>query len=88
MATDTKSQPLYATEAEALKAPGELYRRWTGYVCRVLHKNVATETGEVGVAYEVLWPTCGACFRRPDNFFGFACPGLRNYEPIVAAKAE
>jgi hypothetical protein len=50
-------QPLFATEAEALAADGEIYKHYKGGVYRLMQRGVKDcETLEDGVIYEHLWP--------------------------------
>ncbi len=64
--------PLFATEAEALTAPGEIYKHYKGGVYRLVQRGVKhSETLEVGVLYEHLWPhDHGFWFRPEELFFG------------------
>ena len=72
-------KPLYATEAEALAADGEIYKHYKGGVYRLLKRGVRhSETLEIGVLYEHLWPhEHGFWFRPEELFFGT----LPNGEP-------
>jgi hypothetical protein len=71
--------PLFATEAEALSAEGEIYKHYKGGVYRLLKRGVKhSETLEVGVLYEHLWPHDHGYWFRPESlFFGT----LANGEP-------
>lgn len=72
-------QPLFATEAEALAAEGEIYKHYKGGVYRLLQKRVRnSETLEEGILYEHLWPHDHGVWWRPESlFFG----KLENGEP-------
>lgn len=74
-----KEVPLFATEVEALAAEGEIYKHYKGSVYRLLQRGVRhSETLEVGVIYEHLWPhDHGFWFRPEELFFG----KLANGEP-------
>ena len=65
-------RPLFATEEEALSAEGEIYKHYKGGVYRLLKRGVRhSETLEVGVLYEHLWPhDHGFWFRPEELFFG------------------
>ena len=71
--------PLYASREEALQAPGEIYQHYKGGVYRLVERDVRhSETLEVGVLYEHLWPHDHGFWFRPENlFFGT----LDNGEP-------
>lgn len=73
------THPLYASEAEALAAEGEVYRHYKGGIYRLVARAVVhSETGEIGVVYEHLWPHAHAYWFRPEDiFFGT----LENGEP-------
>ncbi len=92
MATETKKAPLYPTEAEALAAPGEVYRHYKGGIYRLLFKGVLhTENKELGVVYEHLHPNPpGVYFRPQDMFFGLNEHGIQRFvlvpkTPVTAA---
>ena len=74
-----EEHPLFATEEEALAAPGEIYRHYKGGVYRLVSRGVKhSETLEVGVVYEHLWPHEHEFWYRPEEmFFG----KLSNGEP-------
>lgn len=62
--------PLYTTKEEAYAAPGEIYQHYKGGVYRVLQRGVKnTETGELGVLYEHLWPHEHTVYWRPEGIF-------------------
>lgn len=69
----------YSSKQEALAAPGEIYQHYKGGVYRLVQRDVRhSETGEIGVLYEHLWPhDHGFWFRPQDIFFGT----LENNEP-------
>lgn len=71
--------PLFASKEEALIAPGEIYQHYKGGVYRLVQRGVRhSETGEIGVLYEHLWPhDHGFWFRPEELFFGT----LENGEP-------
>lgn len=65
-----EAPPLYATEAEALAAPGDVYRHYKGGIYRVLHSNVRhSEDLSTGVVYEHLWPHAHGVWYRPAALF-------------------
>ena len=70
---------LFKTEEGALSAPGEIYKHYKGGVYRLVQRGVRhSETMEVGVLYEHLWPhDHGFWFRPQELFFGL----LPNGEP-------
>lgn len=74
-----EESPLYDTKEQALAAPGEIYLHYKGGVYRLLNKDVRhSETLEMGVLYEHLWPHAHGYWYRPDAiFFGT----LENGEP-------
>ncbi|HWO07776.1 MAG TPA: DUF1653 domain-containing protein [Candidatus Paceibacterota bacterium] len=62
--------PLYKTTEEAYAAPGEIYQHYKGGVYRLIQREVKhTETGEIGVVYEHLWPHDHTFFFRPQEMF-------------------
>ena len=66
----TEAEPLFSTEADALQAPGEVYRHYKGGIYRIVLRGVThTESGEVGVVYEHLWPHAHQYWFRPENIF-------------------
>lgn len=69
----------FAKEAEALAAEGEIYKHYKGGVYRLVQRGVMnSETLEVGVLYEHLWPHDHGFWWRPEElFFG----KLENGEP-------
>ena len=64
--------PLFASEKEALDASGEIYRHYKGGIYRLIARSAKhSETGEIGVVYEHLWPhDHGFWFRPQEMFFG------------------
>lgn len=80
-ATET---PLFATESEALAAPGELYRHHKGGIYRLVQQGVVhSETGEIGVVYEHLWPHAHRFWYRPQElFFGMLPDGMPRFTHI------
>lgn len=63
-------KPLYATEAEALAAEGDIYKHYKGGVYRLVRRDVKnSETLEVGVLYEHLWPHDHGIWWRPEELF-------------------
>ncbi len=62
----------YESESAALSASGEIYKHYKGGVYRLVQRGVRhSETGEVGVLYEHLWPhEHGFWFRPEALFFG------------------
>lgn len=57
-------QPLFASEAEALAAEGEIYKHYKGGVYRLIQRGVRDcETLKPGILYEHLWPH--------DHFFWY-----------------
>ncbi len=71
MKTDeTTGQSLYATEADALAAPGKIVRHYKGGIYRVVDEHVRhSETLEEGVLYEHLWPNKHGLWFRPKAMF-------------------
>ncbi|MBI2048605.1 MAG: DUF1653 domain-containing protein [Parcubacteria group bacterium] len=65
-------KPLYPTKEGALAAEGEIYHHYKGGVYRLLKRDVNhSETLEIGVLYEHLWPyNHGFWFRPQELFFG------------------
>ena len=61
---------LFKTEEGALSAPGEIYKHYKGGVYRLLARGVShSETGEIGVVYEHLWPHPHKYLYRPQEMF-------------------
>jgi hypothetical protein len=77
-------KPLFASEAEALAAPGEIYKHYKGGVYRLVQRGVKhSETLEVGVLYEHLWPhDHGFWFRPEEIFFGTLSNGEPRFRKI------
>ncbi len=63
-------KPLFDTEEEALRAEGEIYKHYKGGVYRLIKRGVRhSETLEVGVLYEHLWPHDHGLWFRPESLF-------------------
>lgn len=79
--------PLYPTKEEAYAAPGEIYQHYKGGVYRLVQCDVKhTETGEMGVVYEHLWPHNHTFFFRPQEmFFGKNEKGEERFVLIKSA---
>lgn len=72
-------RPLFPTEAEALAAEGEIYKHYKGGVYRLIRRGVRnSETLELGVDYEHLWPHDHGFWWRPESIF---FSNLPNGEP-------
>jgi hypothetical protein len=71
--------PLFDTKEKALAAEGEIYQHYKGGVYRLVQRGVRhSETLEVGVLYEHLWPKTHKYWFRPEEiFFG----NLENGQP-------
>ncbi len=67
-----EEHPKYSTKEEACAADGEIYQHFKGGVYRLIQRGVRhSETLEVGVLYEHLWPRdYGFWFRPEELFFG------------------
>jgi len=64
----TNEKPLFATKEEALAAPGEIYQHYKGSVYRLVEREVKhSETLELGVVYEHLWPHDHGFWYRPQE---------------------
>lgn len=76
--------PLYPTKEAAYAAEGEIYQHYKGGVYRLLARDVQhSETGEIGVLYEHLWPhNHGFWFRPQDMFFGNLPDGTPRFKRI------
>lgn len=62
--------PLFESKEEALNATGEIYQHYKGGVYRLVQRDVIhSETNEVGVLYEHLWPHKHGYFFRPQDMF-------------------
>ncbi len=71
--------PLFASEAEALAAEGEIYKHYKGGIYRLIMRGVRhSETLETGVLYEHLWPHDHGFWFRPEAIFSSNLP---NGEP-------
>lgn len=79
--------PLFTTKEEALAAPGEVYQHYKGGVYRLVQRDVKhTETGEIGVMYEHLWPhDHGFWFRPQEMFFGMNAAGEERFTLVKQA---
>lgn len=74
---------LYESEEDALNAYGDVYRHYKGGIYRALDIARHTETQELMVVYEHLWPHEHGIFVRPQEmFFGYLDDGKRRFEPI------
>lgn len=63
-------KPLFNTKEEALTAEGEIYQHYKGGVYRLVQRGVRhSETLEVGVLYEHLWPHNHGFWFRPESIF-------------------
>lgn len=73
------------TEEEALKEVGEIYRHYKGGIYRLVLQNVKhTETGEIGVLYEHLWPHQHGYYFRPESlFFGSTEDGKQRFTNVA-----
>lgn len=80
-------KPLFQTEKEALAAPGEIYKHYKGGVYRLVERGVRhSETGEIGVLYEHLWPhDHGFWFRPEELFFGMLSDGSPRFRNIKSS---
>ena len=66
----TEAESLYATEADALQAQGEIYRHYKGGIYRIVLRGVThTQSDEVGIVYEHLWPHAHQYWFRPESIF-------------------
>ena len=76
--------PLFKTREEALAAPGEIYHHYKGGIYRLVQRDVKhTETGEIGVMYEHLWPhNHGFWFRPQEMFFGKNVAGEERFKLV------
>jgi hypothetical protein len=81
-----EEKPLHKTKNEALAAPGEIYQHYKGGVYRLVRRDVQhTETGEIGVLYEHLWPhEHGFWFRPQKMFFGKNSAGEERFKLVKA----
>jgi hypothetical protein len=71
--------PLYRTKEDAYAADGEIYQHYKGGVYRLVQRGVRhSETGEIGVLYEHLWPHDHGFWFRPESIF---FSSLENGEP-------
>lgn len=79
--------PLFKTKEGAYAAPGEIYQHYKGGVYRLVQRDVKhTETGEIGVMYEHLWPhNHGFWFRPQEMFFGKNAAGEERFKLVKAA---
>lgn len=76
--------PLYPDKAAAYAAEGEIYQHYKGGVYRLIVHDVRhSETGEIGVMYEHLWPhNHGFWFRPQEMFFGNLPDGTPRFKRI------
>lgn len=76
--------PLFKTKEDAYAALGEVYQHYKGGVYRLLQRDVKhTETGELGVVYEHLWPHDHSVFFRPQEiFFSKTDDGVERFKLI------
>jgi len=74
----------YSSREEALNQPGEIYTHYKGGVYRLLYRDVKhTETNEIGVVYEHLYPHENRIFFRPQEmFFGLNDKGEQRFTPV------
>lgn len=88
MATETKKESLFASEADALNAPGTVYRHYKGGIYRVLFPHVKhTENNEYGVVYEHLYPNPHGVYFRPQTmFFGTTDGGVQRFVLVPKVK--
>ncbi len=75
---------LFESEEEALNASGEIYKHYKGGVYRLVARDVRhSETGEIGVVYEHLWPHDHKYWFRPQEmFFGTLESGEPRFKRI------
>lgn len=67
--------PLYPTKEAAYAAEGEIYQHYKGGVYRVIERNVRhSETEEIGILYEHLWPHDRVVWFRPESSFNDILP--------------
>ena len=65
-----KAAALYESKEKAIVAGGEIYQHYKGGIYRLIQRGVRhTETGEVGVFYEHLWPNPHGFWFRPEALF-------------------
>ncbi len=77
------------TEAEALKAPGLVYRHYKGGIYRLILKGVKnTDTGKLGIVWEHLWPHANSYFWRPESELeDEPVPGVKRFELVSKIEA-
>lgn len=82
-----EENPLYKSKEEAYAAPGEIFQHYKGGVYRLVARDVKhTETGELGVVYEHLWPHTHSYFFRPQEmFFGKNEMGEERFKSVKGA---
>ena len=87
MMENNMEKPLYATKEQALAAEGELYQHYKGGVYRLVARTAKhSETLEVGVVYEHLWPhDHGFWFRPQELFFGKNEKGEERFKLVKKA---
>mgnify|MGYP001612020357 CR=1 FL=1 len=80
-------KPLFPTKEEALAAPREIYQHYKGGVMRLIARDVKhSETLEVGVVYEHIWPDhTGLWFRPQEMFFGKNEKGEERFKLVKKA---
>jgi len=78
-------KPLYATEEEALAVEGDIYKHYKGGVYRLVRRGVKhSETMEIGVLYEHLWPHAHEFWYRSENdFFSTLDSGEPRFKRII-----
>lgn len=82
VAVTMEEKSLYESEAAALSAPGEIYRHYKGGMYRLVARDVMhTETLELGVVYEHLWPHKHAYFFRTQEMFFDTLPAEKGGGP-------
>lgn len=76
--------PLFATEAEALAAEGEIYKHYKGGVYRLVRRGVLDcEILEPGVLYEHLWPhNHDFWYRSEKDFFSMLDNGNPRFKLV------
>lgn len=81
----TAQKSLFESETAARAAPGEIYRHYKGGIYRLICRDVKhSETGEIGVVYEHLWPNeHGFWFRPAEMFFGAMESGEARFKRIT-----
>ncbi len=82
--TMNTGNPLFATEAEALAAEGEVYKHYKGGVYRLVKKGILDcESIEPGVLYEHLWPhRHDFWYRSEKDFFSTLESGEPRFKKV------